>query len=300
MKILVTGGAGYTGIPLVEALINSGHEVTVFDNFMFGVVPILHLFGKRGVELVRGDVRDIVALSDAARMKDVIYHLAGISGYPACESDPAAADSVNVTGCENLANSVHPSQLVVYASTTSFYGVSSNECDEETPITPVNLYGATKKRGEEILMQSGRTISLRWPTVFGVSPRMRDDLMVNDFVRHAIAFGSITVYDGFSGRTFIHINDQTHGYLFALANSDVMMGKIFNVGSSRMNYSKQEIADWVSSKTDCSVVQAKVGDKDVRNFYVNYNRIRELGYKTKISLASGIDELLRYYNLVGV
>lgn len=206
MKILVTGGAGYCGVPLCAALLAAGHHVTILDTFMFGYAPVLHLLSNPKLEIVKEDIRG-PTLSRYLSDKDVVFHLAGISGYPACEANPASARLVNIDGTRNLCQQLYKSQILINASTTSFYGASKTECRETDPITPVNLYGESKKIAEDICMERANSISLRWATVFGVSPRMRDDLMVNDFVRRAMRERVLVLYDPDSTRTFIHIDD---------------------------------------------------------------------------------------------
>ncbi len=293
MKILVTGGAGYTGIPLCQALLDDGHQVTVVDSFMFGFSPILHLASNPKLTVVKRDIRN--EDEDYLRGQDVIYHLAGISGYPACEANPNAARLINIDATRRLVEAISPNQLLIYASTTSFYGQSRTECRETDRIVPVNLYGESKKEGEDIVMQRANSISLRWATVFGSSSRMRNDLMVNDFVDKAIRERTLVLYDPDSTRTFMHVSDLVRGYLFALKNSDRMRGQIFNMGSSQLNYTKRQIAENIRSQVSCEIIIAKSGDKDVRDFLVNFDKASALGYNCLISLEAGISELVKLY-----
>ena len=291
--MLVTGGAGYTGIPLCGALIEAGHHVTVVDNFVFGFTPLLHLIDQPNLEVVRTDIRD----DDRSYLKDkdVIFHLAGISGYPACEANPNSARLINVTATEELVRALAPDQLLIFASTTSFYGASGTESQEDDPITPVNLYGETKKIGEDIVMDRENSIALRWATVFGVSSRMRNDLMVNDFVEKAINERTLVLYDANSTRTFMHLTDQTRGYLFALDNLQEMTGGIYNMGSASLNYTKRQIAENIQERIPCEIMLAKSGDMDVRNFLVNFDKALKLGFDCEFTLQQGIDELIKLY-----
>jgi len=293
VKILVTGGAGYTGIPLCQALLDDGYQVTVVDSFLFGFSPILHLASNPKLTVVKRDIRN--EDEDYLRGQDVIYHLAGISGYPACEANPNAARLINIDATRRLVEAISPNQLLIYASTTSFYGQSRTECRETDRIVPVNLYGESKKEGEDIAMQRANSISLRWATVFGSSSRMRNDLMVNDFVDKAIRERTLVLYDPDSTRTFMHVSDLVRGYLFALKNADRMRGQIFNMGSSQLNYTKRQIAENIRSQVSCEIIIAKSGDKDVRDFLVNFDKAKALGFDCQVSLEAGISELVKLY-----
>jgi nucleoside-diphosphate-sugar epimerase len=293
VKILVTGGAGYTGIPLCQALLDEGHQVTIVDSFMFGFSPILHLASHPNLSVVKRDIRNDD--SDYLQGQDAVYHLAGISGYPACEANPNAARLINIDATRRLVSALSPDQLLIYASTTSFYGQSRTECRETDRIVPVNLYGESKKEGEDIVMQRANSISLRWATVFGSSSRMRNDLMVNDFVDKALRERTIVLYDPDSTRTFMHLSDLVNGYVFALKNKASMAGNIFNMGSTRLNYTKRQIAQNIQTQVPCEIIIAKSGDKDVRDFLVNFDKAKALGYDCKVSLQDGISELVKLY-----
>ena len=184
MKVMITGGAGYKGAVLAGRLLNEGHHVSILDNFVYGFDSILHLVNHQNLEIIRQDIRNLT--SETLRSCDVIYHLAGLSGYPACEANPHSAQLINVEASRRLAELASPDQQVIYASTTSFYGSSGMVCDEDAPVQPGSLYGTTKYQAEQILMQRSNTISLRFATIFGVSPRMRIDLLVNDFTFRAV------------------------------------------------------------------------------------------------------------------
>lgn len=292
MRILITGGAGYCGVPLAAALLAAGHRVTIADNFMHGFAPVLHLASNPSIEIVRADIRD--ERLDCIAGKDVVFHLAGISGYPACEANPGGARLINIDGTRNLCRQLAPGQLLINASTTSFYGASRSECRETDEIRPANLYGESKKAAEDICMQRENSISLRWATVFGVSPRMRDDLMVNDFVRRAIRERVLVLYDPDSTRTFIHIADSVLGYLLAMSNPD-MIGNVYNMGSERLNYSKRQIAQAVAANVPCEIIVAQTGDKDVRDFLVQFDRARAAGFRCKHTLGDGISDLVKLY-----
>jgi len=293
MKILVTGGAGYKGVVLADALLKRGHDVTVFDNFMYGCDSVLHLVSNPAFHAVRGDIRNLTAAD--VKGYDVVYHLAGISGYPACEANPHSAKLINVDASRRLGELLGKEQLLVYASTTSFYGKSGAICTEDTPVSPVSLYGITKYQAEQELLKRPNTISLRFATVFGVSPRMRIDLLVNDFTIKAVNERCIVLFESKTKRTFVHIQDAIAAYVFALEHADAMRGQIFNVGSEAMNFTKMEIAQTVKAETACNIIDSEMADFDVRNFVIAFGKIEALGYRTHLSLEDGVREMVKLY-----
>lgn len=292
-KALITGGAGYTGILLTASLLEAGHEVTIVDNFMFGYDSVMHLISHPDLNIIKSDIRneDLSYLDGP----DIIYHLAAISGFPACDANPSSAMLINIEASRRIASTLSKDQLLVFASTTSFYGSTGSLSTEETPVNPVSLYGITKYKAEQAIMERENSISLRWATVFGASPHMRGGLLVNEFVENAVQERTIVLYDASSRRSFMHISDLVRGYLFALDHVDEMRGEIFNMGSDRMNYTKREIAEKIRSNCDCEIMEAGIGDKDIRNFQVSYGKAKQLGYDCKVSLESGILELIKIY-----
>jgi len=292
-KILVTGGAGYKGVKLTARLLNEGYEVTLFDNFMYGYEPVLHLVQKKNLNIQKGDIRNGV---ENLSSFDVIYHLAGISGYPACEANQSSAELINVQATKKLVQSLSKEQLLINASTTSFYGKSGTKCDENTPIDPVSMYGVTKHLAEQIVQERGNSISLRFATIFGPSPKMRMDLMVNDFTYKAKKEKVLILFDSYAIRTFLHIDDAIDCYLFALQNRDIMKGEIFNAGGDKLNYSKTDIANAIQKHIDFKIIDSELKDKDVRHFVINYDKIRNLGYEPVRTLDEGITELLKLYS----
>lgn len=293
-KILVTGGAGYTGVPLCEALLARGFSVTLVDNFLYGYDPVLHLVGRKNLEIVKRDIR--VESRDYLKGKDVVFHLAGISGYPACEANPHSAKLINIEATRQIATEIGDGQLLVFASTTSLYGSSGSRSTEDTPVHPVSLYGITKQEGEKIVMGRKNSISLRWATVFGASSRMRSGLLVNDFVEKAVQDRTIVLYDADSRRTFMHVLDLVAGYLFSLEHVEKMVGGVFNMGSERLNFTKREIAIEIQKRVPCEIMEAKVGDKDIRNFMVSFEKAKALGFDCRLGLMDGIEELLKLYS----
>lgn len=292
MKILVTGGAGYKGTVLTRRLLDEGYRVTLLDNFMYGYEPVMHLATNRNLEIIKHDIRNgIPGLANY----DIIFHLAGISGFPACASNPHSAQLINVEATRLLAKDLAPGQMLINASTTSLYGKSGLPCNEDTAVDPVSTYAQTKLAAEQILHEKPNVISLRFATVFGFSTRMRMDLMINDFVYKAVKEKVIVLFDSFAKRTFIHVEDAADCYIFTMNNFDMMKGGIYNAGGNSLNFSKEEIAEKIKKKVDFSIINSEVKDKDLRHFIVNFDKIEKLGFKPARTVEDGIDELIRIY-----
>tara|TARA_B100000902_G_scaffold57613_1_gene64507 strand:- start:625 stop:1566 length:942 start_codon:yes stop_codon:yes gene_type:complete len=292
-RILVTGGAGYIGTSLVPKLLDLGHEVTVFDNLMVGGNQLLPFFKYDNFKFVRGDIRKIDELKEVVKGKDVIIHLAALVGFPVCRLNPQLAREINVDGTVNLIDSCTDEQVIFYGSTGSNYGAVTDICTEETPLHPLSLYGETKTKAEQLLMKRGNTIAYRFATAFGVSPRFRLDLLINDFSYKCIKDGYLVVYEKNYMRTFIHVSDIAECFTFGIKNMDKMMGNVFNVGDDNMNHSKEEVCDMIGKKTNAFIHYEEIGeDADQRNYVVSYEKIRDLGFKTSISVEHGIDEVI--------
>ena len=294
MKVLITGGAGYVGTSLVPQLLAKDYQVMVFDNLLFSGDYILPFFRNPNFNFVKGDVRDYEALSKVAKDVDVIIHLAAIVGFPACRKDPELAKTVNVDGTKNVIKATSKNQLVIYASTGSNYGTLEEVCTEESPLNPLSLYGQTKTLAEKMLMEERTTIGYRFATAFGVSPRMRLDLLINDFTYKALTQGYLVVYEKHFMRTFIHVHDMGRAFVLAIEKDGKMAGNIYNVGSEEMNYSKEDICTLIRKHTGVYVHYADIGeDEDKRNYVVSYDKIRKTGYNTTITVEEGIEELAK-------
>lgn len=293
MKILITGGGGYKGLKLAKRLLEERHEVTIFDNFMYGQDPCLFLFSYPAARFICKDIRNVES-SDLAGM-DCVYHLAGISGYPACEANPHSAEMINVGGTEKLLAAMAPSQLLVYASTTSIYGRAGDNCDERTHVEPASLYASTKYKAEELCMDRPSSIAFRFATIFGVSPRMRWDLMPNDFAMRAVQERSLVLFDSKSVRTFLHLDDAIGAYVMAIDKADQMVGEVFNVGCRQMNLSKRQIAEKIAEQVDFSIIDSSLTDPDVRNFVINFDKLASLGFEPARTLEEGISELVKLF-----
>jgi len=298
-KILVTGGAGYIGTSLLPRLLEEGYEVTVFDNLMYGGNQLLPFFRNKNFNFVKGDITIKKDLKEAVADQDLIIHLAAIVGFPACKNNPELAMDVNVGGTQNLIEVTNSSQIILYGSTGSNYGKVSEICTEETPLNPLSLYGTTKTDAEQMLLARGNVIAYRFATAFGVSPRLRLDLLINDFTNKCLRDGYLVVYEKHFMRTFIHVSDIAESFIFGIRNLDVMKNGVFNVGDSSMNHSKEEVCDMISQKTGAFIHFEEIGqDADKRNYIVSYEKIRKLGFETKVTLNEGINEVIKALRVV--
>jgi nucleoside-diphosphate-sugar epimerase len=302
MRILVTGGAGYIGSILVPGLLGAGHEVTVVDNFMYGQASLLDCCFDRRLRIVRGDARDERIVRGAVRDADAILPLACLVGAPLCAQKPLEARSVNLDAVRMLAGMCGGGQMIVSPTTNSGYGVGQDgvHCTEETPLRPVSLYGRLKVELEEHLLSTGRAVSLRLATVFGVSPRMRLDLLVNDFTYRAVTDRFIVLFESHFKRNYVHVRNAAGAFLHALANFDSMKGQAYNVGLSDANLSKRELCEEIRKQVpDFCILESPVGrDPDQRNYIVSNDKIERTGFKARVSLRDGIAELIKGYEVV--
>ncbi len=300
MKILMTGGAGYIGTVLTAMLLDRGDTVRCFDALTFGVQPVLPFFRSRSYELVQGDIRDEAELRRNMRGVDAIIHLAAIVGYPACAAVPEVARDVNTVGTQSLNRARSPHQPVLAASTGSVYGaVESERCTEETPINPLSVYARTKADTEQILLDGGQTICYRFATAFGLSPRLRLDLLVNDLCFQAVRHGSIIMYEPHFQRTFIHVHDIARAFVHALDNFDAMRDQVFNCGDPRLNASKLEVAQLIMTQHPYYLHLAETGkDSDARNYEMSYDKVGATGFEATVSLDEGIGEMVRAFRFL--
>lgn len=301
-KILVTGGAGYIGSVLVERLLERGAQVCVLDNLLYDQVSLLRFALHPRFEFVRGDARDEEVLKRLLKTCDTIIPLAAIVGASPCDRDPWMARSVNTEAIARINRLRSSQQRMVWPCTNSGYGTRSGEmhCTEETPLEPVSLYGRTKVEAERELLSSSNAISLRLATVFGPSPRMRLDLLVNDFVYRAVTDGTLVLYERHFKRNYVHIQDVADAFSFCLDRFDSMKGEPYNVGLDDANLSKQELAEKIKKHVpELYIHYAETGsDPDKRNYIVSNEKIRRKGFVARRTLDEGIRQLIMTYRML--
>lgn len=296
-RILITGGAGYIGSVLVSELLKREYKVTVLDNFMYKQQSLAHLIRNKNLDVVVGDVRDYSTMTKLITNSDVILPLAAIVGAPACAKDPVMASSINKEATLWLLNTVKPEQQIIMPTTNSAYGSGekNNYCDENSPLYPLSQYAKEKVIIEQELMKNNNATSLRLATVFGISPRMRLDLLVNNFVYRAIKDRFLILFEGQFKRNYVHVNDVADAFVFAIENRDKVKNQIFNFGLSSANISKIELCNEIKKQIpDFVYLEAPFAkDPDQRNYLVSNLKIEAIGMQAKISLAEGISELIK-------
>lgn len=301
MKILVTGGAGYVGSVLVPYLLAKDYKVRVLDNLTYGISGLFNCFNHKNFEFADGDVSDACAYEKAVAGVDAIIHLAAIVGYPACKKNEALAESVNVGGAAVAVNETDLDVPIVFASTGSVYGEIGEVCLEDTMINPLTIYGKTKGRAEEIFKNRGNCVIYRFATAYGISPRLRLDLMINDFCYKAVNEKHLILYEQHFRRTFIHVTDMAKSFLFAIKNHQVMRDNVYNVGSADMNLTKKQIAEEIGLKVKYLLHCADYEkDADKRDYVVDYEKIASLGFKPTMTLSTGIHQLIQLFKVMHI
>ena len=302
-RVLVTGGAGYIGSVFVPDLLRAGHEVTVIDNFLYNQSSLLDVCNFKTLTIVRGDARDEVIIKKHIVGKDFIIPLACIVGAPACDRDPIAARTINLEAVQLILKLRDKSQKIIFPNTNSGYGRMAEGvafCDETSALDPVSLYGKLKVQAEKELLDAGNAITLRLATVFGVSPRMRLDLLVNDFVYRAVNDGAVVLFEAHFKRNYIHVRDVARAFMHAMDNFGAMKNKTYNVGLSEANLSKAELCSAIKEQLPkFTFIESKIGeDPDKRNYVISNAKIEKTGYKTQVTLADGIAELIKGYRVI--
>lgn len=300
--ILITGGAGYVGIPTVSLLLEGGYKVRVFDNLSWTGDVLLPFLSNPNFDFIKGDIRDRKQLSQAFQNIDAVIHLAAIVGYPACRKYPKESRQINVGGTQNVVDLAKGSAPIIFASTESTYGkIIEKYCTETTPLNPLSHYGRQKAKAEEIVKANGTYVIYRFATGFGVSPRMRLDSLINDFTFRAVSEKTLIVYEKEFIRAFIHVKDMARSFLFALENFDKMNGEIYNVGDNKLNISKEELCNLLQKYIEFYLHFVEVGhDIDQRDYTVDFSKIKKLGYETTVSLDDGIKEIIKVSSVIDI
>jgi len=294
-KVLITGGAGYVGTTLIPLLLERKYEVTVIDSLIFNngdrLVPFM---SDKNFNFVKGDVRDSDLMKYYVKNKDVVIHLAAYVGFPICRlKGEKESHDVNTAATQSLVDMMEENQYLLFGSTGSNYGEVVGICTEETPLNPLSIYGRTKTEAERIVMSRKNSTAFRFATAFGISPRMRLDLLVNDLTHKAMTEGYAVIYESHFLRTFIHVTDLARSFVFAIDNQDEMKSNVYNVGSNKMNYTKREVCETINDLVPEAYFHhaAIQEDPDKRNYKVSYDKINALGFEVVTDLETGIEEI---------
>jgi nucleoside-diphosphate-sugar epimerase len=302
MKILVTGGAGYLGSVLVPELLKQGYEVTVVDSFMFKQNSLADCCAYATFSIVRGDCRDEGLMKQLIKKQDVIIPMAALVGEPLCSRDITATKTTNLEASKLLVRLCSKNQWILYPTTNSGYGIGEKGqyCTEETPLRPISLYGRTKTESEKIFLDRGNAITFRLATVFGMSSRMRIDLLVNDFTYRAVIDRALIVFEGHFKRNYIHIRDVARAFIHGIRNFEKMKNEPYNLGLDDANLSKIELCQVIQKHLPNFVyIEAPIGeDPDKRDYIVSNSKILSTGFRPKFSIDMGIKELIKGYTIL--
>lgn len=300
--VLVTGGAGYLGSTLVPELLGKGFKVTVLDSLLFGQHSLLSCCADPGFDFVKGDICDTALMDSLIKKADIVIPLAAIVGAPACKLNPTMTRLVNYDAHMHIVKSVSSSQMVIFPTTNSGYGIGAKDafCTEESPLNPISDYGVTKVQVEQAFLERGNAVTFRLATVFGMSPRMRMDLLVNDFTYRAIKDRFIILFEEHFRRNYIHVRDVAGAFLFGIENYSTMKGQPFNAGLSSANITKRQLCEKIKSHIpDFYIHSAPVGeDPDKRDYVVSNDKLEKLGWSAKHDLDMGIVELMKGYKIL--
>lgn len=301
-KILITGGAGYIGSILVPALLFKGCIITVIDNFMYGQTSLLNCCDYEQLKIIRGDTRDEELIKKELKKADWIFPLACLVGAPLCDRDPIAAKTINLAAIRTILKLRDRDQKIIFPTTNSGYGIGQEgiECTEETPLRPVSLYGRLKIDAEKAILETGNCVTLRLATVFGASPRMRLDLLVNDFVYRAVTDRFVVLFEPHFKRNYIHIRDVVRAFIHCMGQFEQMKNQPYNAGLSNANLSKLELCEEIKKQLpDFHFPCSGIGkDPDKRNYIVSNAKIEATGFKPLRSLQDGITELIKAFQII--
>jgi nucleoside-diphosphate-sugar epimerase len=292
MKILVTGPAGYIGSKLVPKLLEIGHEVIGLDSLAFGYHTLIPYLDNKRFKFIKDDILNIESHNKLFTDIDGIIHLAAIVGFPACQKEPELATKINLESTKKIINLKKNDAFFIYASTCSNYGHrgTNEECYEDTPLKPLSLYGTTKVDSEKYILEKPNSVALRFATAFGISSRLRLDLLANNFVISAITKNKIEIYESYHRRSFVHVTDIADSICFAVDNYKKMEGEAFNVGDKNLNITKLNLAEMVDKYVGCEIITIDGEDADQRDYIINFEKINSIGFKCKKTLEEGIQE----------
>lgn len=297
MKILITGGAGYIGSVLTDLLLSNGHKITVFDNFMFRQNSLNNLFSNKNLNVIDGDIRDTKLINKEVSKHEIIIPLAAIVGAPACEKYKFISNEINYHSNLEIVKNKSKDQMILMPTTNSAYGSgnSDNYCNEDSPLKPLSDYARQKVKLEEEILQYENVISFRFATVFGFSPKMRFDLLVNDFTQKAYTDKYIILFEENFKRNFLHIKDAANVFMHTINNFELFNHKIYNVGLSDANISKKELCEKIKEHLPNFIFNTSPfsWDPDKRNYIVDNTRIETTGFKCNYTLDDGIKELIK-------
>lgn len=301
-KVLVTGAAGYLGSILVPELLANGYQVVVVDTFARNDAALASVCNNSAFIPVKGDVRDEALMKALIRDVDIVIPLAALVGAPLCKADPINAKTTNFDAVDMIASNLSTDQRILYPTTNSGYGVGERDkfCTEETPLNPISLYGVTKCDAESAVLEKCGGVTLRLATVFGMAPRMRLDLLVNDFTYRAVTDRTVVIFEGHFKRNYIHVRDVAKAFLHSIANYDSMRNNAYNVGLSDANLSKIELCERIKLfLPEFIYLNEEIGeDPDKRDYIVSNEKIESTGWKPDYSLDDGIRELVRGYEMI--
>jgi nucleoside-diphosphate-sugar epimerase len=303
-SIFITGGAGYIGTSLIPLFLNKGFKVTVYDSLLFNNGDkLISYISNKNFTFILGNILDKDKLKESIKNHDIVIHLAALVGFPICrEKGEKKSYDINVVGTQNIIDSMEDSQYLLFGSTGSNYGEVIGICTEETILNPLSIYGKTKTEAENRVVGRNNSTAFRFATAFGISSRLRLDLLVNDLTYKAVTEGYAVIYESNFMRTFIHVRDIANVFLFAIENQEKMKNNVYNVGSDQMNFSKKEICELIKKELPNTYFNyADVGeDADKRNYIVSYEKINKLGYTTTITIEEGIRELIKTIPLIKI